>query len=56
MNGSDYFDSRTAPAAKSQKYTDKDGGIDTLEVITRPNPDAPKPIAPAPRKDYFNPL
>ena len=56
VNGSDYFDSRTAPAAKSQKYTYKDGRIDTLEVMTRPDPDAPKSAGPAQRKDFYNPL
>jgi hypothetical protein len=39
------------PTKTVYKYTYKDGRIDTLEVMTRPDPDAPKSAGPAPRKD-----
>ena len=44
------------PTKTVYKYTYKDGRIDTLEVMTRPDPDAPKSAGPAQRKDFYNPL
>ena len=44
------------PTKTAYKYTHKDGRIDILEVMTRPDPDAPKSAGPSPRKDFYNPL
>ncbi|MFL5330016.1 MAG: hypothetical protein ACJ8C4_14015 [Gemmataceae bacterium] len=45
------------PTTKSvQKYTYKDGHIESIETYTRPDPDAPKPSNVPTRKDFFNPL
>ncbi len=44
------------PTKTVYKYTYKDGRIDTLEVTTRPDPDAPKPTTGPIRKDFYNPL
>jgi hypothetical protein len=44
------------PTKTVEKYTYKDGKLDTMERYTRPDPDAPKQTGFATRKDFFNPL
>jgi len=44
------------PTKTVQKYTYKDGKLDTMETYTRPDPDAPKAAGTPARKDFYNPL
>jgi len=47
---------RRPPPPTVYKYTYKDGRIDTLEVMTRPDPDSPKPSSPVSRNDFYDPI
>lgn len=44
------------PTKTVYQYAYKDGRLDSVSVLTRPDPDAPKPPAGQLRKDFFNPL
>jgi hypothetical protein len=44
------------PQKQVQKYTYRDGQVESIETFTRPDPGATK-VAPQPiRQDFFNPL
>jgi hypothetical protein len=44
------------PTKTVEKYTYKDGKLDTMERFTRPDPDAPKRTVPPTRREFYNPL
>ena len=44
------------PTKTVEKYTYKDGKLDTMERFTRPDPDAPRGSTPPTRREFFNPL
>lgn len=44
------------PTKTVQKYSYKDGKLDTLETFIRPDPDAPSPTTAPVRRDFYNPL
>jgi hypothetical protein len=44
------------PTKTVYQYSYKDGRLDSVEVLTRLDPDAPKPASGQSRKDFFNPI
>ncbi|PQO29047.1 hypothetical protein [Blastopirellula marina] len=44
------------PTKTVQQFNYKDGQIDSIETLIRPDPDAPKPSGMPVRQDFYNPL